>query len=122
MTAVIDSISIPIPTVRAERYGEYGLRVRCPHCRRVHGHGTAGDPGPEYGHRASDCDGPGYYIVAGGIGSTVPEFLSPPEQPLERLSADPRGIPQPISRPGVVASARFGNGFRRDKAKTFEQQ
>ena len=52
-----------VPTVRAERYGEYGLRVRCPHCRRVHGHGTAGDPGPEYGHRASDCDGPGYFIV-----------------------------------------------------------
>lgn len=40
----------------------------CPFCKKTHTHGTAGERGPDFGHRVSHCEvddprgGDGYYV------------------------------------------------------------
>jgi len=53
--------------------GNYSIKVKCPHCRKIHKHGTTDLA--SIGHRGADCGKGGYYvrpIIDGNMGSTRP--------------------------------------------------
>lgn len=53
-----------IEVVYREQNGTWRFKSRCPYCGDTHMHGGGTGPVPFFGHRAADCEGGGYALVA----------------------------------------------------------